>query len=378
MSWSSPIKHRGDGAALRAAVLLALAAVTAAVILVAVVFVAVVLVPGWSAAWALADKPRVIAVHTGPQSQVSMVVEAQSNPSGRDLSSDDVSVTIGGRRVPTTVTPVASSSLSVAIVIDAASGTTPQMLEAVQSGATEFLLRLPAGAHTMVVTAGDDPRVAAPLNPAPADALTAIATIQPDGARATAAGALLAAQELASAPAGPREIVIFAGGGDEHPPSIERLGRQIAQVGAIPYILQTGDDDYWVRLVDRTGGAVLPIGAERILTAYQRLATSLDDHYVVAFQSPIGLPAVAAVETKTGDTMSRTVVTLPDPDVSDQAGGPSGSRGAPGSESGLTAVALLGLAVAALAVVALQLRRRRHQTASYPDRPLPAGSDPDR
>ena len=202
MSWSSPIKHRGDGAALRAAVLLALAAVTAAVILVAVVFVAVVLVPGWSAAWALADKPRVIAVHTGPQSQVSMVVEAQSNPSGRDLSSDDVSVTIGGRRVPTTVTPVASSSLSVAIVIDAASGTTPQMLEAVQSGATEFLLRLPAGAHTMVVTAGDDPRVAAPLNPAPADALTAIATIQPDGARATAAGALLAAQELASAPAG--------------------------------------------------------------------------------------------------------------------------------------------------------------------------------
>ena len=287
MSWSSPIKHRGDGAALRAAVLLALAAVTAAVILVAVVFVAVVLVPGWSAAWALADKPRVIAVHTGPQSQVSMVVEAQSNPSGRDLSSDDVSVTIGGRRVPTTVTPVASSSLSVAIVIDAASGTTPQMLEAVQSGATEFLLRLPAGAHTMVVTAGDDPRVAAPLNPAPADALTAIATIQPDGARATGAGALLAAQELASAPAGPREIVIFAGGGDEHPPSIERLGRQIAQVGAIPYILQTGDDDYWVRLVDRTGGAVLPIGAERILTAYQRLATSLDDHYVVAFQSPM-------------------------------------------------------------------------------------------
>ena len=68
--------------------------------------------------------PRVIAVHTGSGSEV-MVLETAALPSSADLSADELSVTVGGRPVPTTITPLASNSLSVVLVVDTSAGMAP-------------------------------------------------------------------------------------------------------------------------------------------------------------------------------------------------------------------------------------------------------------
>ena len=144
-------------------------------------------------------------MHSASAPQVSIVIATPAEQAGEELSPQELSVTVRGRRLPATVTPVASSSLSVALVIDTAADTPPDVMEAVQSGATEFLLRLPTGARSAVITAGGDPRVVAPLTVEPAAGVTAISAMRPDGPRSTAAGVMLAAQELATAPPGPRQ-----------------------------------------------------------------------------------------------------------------------------------------------------------------------------
>src|SRR5215207_8348195 len=109
-----------------------------------------ILLSAFYPAAAAGEELRVIAVHTASAPRVSMVVQP---PGLRDqaLTSDDVSVTVGAKPVAATVTPLASSRLSVALVIDTASDLTAQELAAVQYGAIDFLLQLPEGAHTMVV-----------------------------------------------------------------------------------------------------------------------------------------------------------------------------------------------------------------------------------
>ena len=148
---------------------------------------------------------------------------------------------------------MASRSLSVALVIDTASDMTAEVLEAAQSGATEFLLRLPEGARTMVVASGGDPRVVAPLSPEPADALSAVSALRPGGTRSTTAGTVLAAQELATAPpraARNHRLRQWLGrrwtlGRTAHP------GGLAAE--AVVNVVQTRADDLWSQVVDRHG-----------------------------------------------------------------------------------------------------------------------------
>jgi hypothetical protein len=245
--------------------------------------------------------PRVIAVHTASAPRVSMVLAVAAAPSDRGLAPEALSVTVNGRPVTTTVTPMASRSLSVARVIDTASDLTPEALEAVQSGATEFLLRLPEGVRTMVVASGGDARVVAPLSPEPADALSAVSALRSGGTRSTTAGTWLAAQTLATAPPGPRAIIVYSHGSDERGPSVDQLTQAVARAEAVTNVVQTGGDDLWSQVVDRTGGTVLRTATAQVVQSYGQLATALGDQYLVAFQAPGELPAVAEVAVKTGD-----------------------------------------------------------------------------
>ena len=127
-------------------------------------------------------------------------------------------MTIDAESVACTVTPMASDSLSVALVIDTASGLTAQELAAAQSGATEFLLRLPGGAHTMVVAAGGEPQVVAPLSADRAEALSAISALRAGGSRCHECRDDARRRSLASAPPGPRVIIVYADGPDENGP----------------------------------------------------------------------------------------------------------------------------------------------------------------
>jgi hypothetical protein len=297
------------------------------------------------------EDPRVIAVHTASAPRVSMVLAVPAAQPDMGLAPEALSVTVNGRPVTTTVTPMASRSLSVALVIDTASDMTPEVLEAVQSGATEFLLRLPEGVRTLVVASGGDPRVVAPLSPEPADALSAVSALRSGGTRSTTAGTLLAAQKLAVAPPGPRAIIVYTHGSDERGPSVEQLTQAVARAEAVINVVQTRGDDLWSQVVGRTGGAVLRTATAQVVQSYGRLVTALGEQYLVAFQAPGELPAVAEVAVKTGDVQSRTVVRLPEAGTSADAAKPPSER--------WPAIVLSGLVLIALAGLALDLRARR-------------------
>ena len=297
------------------------------------------------------EDPRVIAVHTASAPRVSMVLAVPAAQPDGALAPEALSVTVNGTPVTTTVTPMASRSLSVALVIDTASDTTPEVLEAAQSGATEFLLRLPEGVRTMVVASGGDPRVVAPLSPEPADTLSAVSALRSGGTRSTTAGTLLAAQELAMAPPGPRAIIVYSHGSDEHGPSVEQLTQEVARAEAVINVVQTRGDDSWSQVVDRTGGTVLRTATAQVVQSYGHLATALGEQYLVAFQAPGELPALAEVTVKTGDVQSRTVVRLPEAGTSADAAKPPSER--------WPAVVLSGLVLIALAGLALDLRAHR-------------------
>jgi hypothetical protein len=257
-----------------------------------------------------ADELRVIAVHTASAPRVSMVVEPPVTPSQNGSATESFSVSIDGRPVATTVSPMASGDLSVALVIDTASRITSQELAAVQSGAAEFLLRLPDGAHTMVVAAAGEPQVVAPLSARRAEALSAVSALRGGGSRATMAATMLAAQSLESAPPGPRAIIVYTHGPDRQALPI-RLSQAVRHSEAVLNVIRTGTDVLWPSVVDQTGGGVVTTTAENIVQTFGDVAAMLGEQYLVMFEAPDELPAVAQVGFQTDDQEYSTVVSLP-------------------------------------------------------------------
>ena len=316
---------------------------------------------------AAGDELRVIAVHTGASQQVTMVVEPPSTARGRAANEETCTVTFDGETVATTVEPMASGDLSVALVIDTATSLTAEELAAVQKGAIDFLLGLPPSAQTMVVTAGGEPEVVASLDAHPAEAVGAISALSAGGSRDTSAATRLAAESLQSAPPGPRVIVVYTRGADDADPSVEQLSDAVLQADAVIDVIPTGSESIWPSVVERAGGVVLPpTGAADIAQSYGRLATMLSDQYLVTFQAPDELPALAQVAFRGGDQEYRTVVDVPDADTEQAApteGRPSGSRGI----AALASLLVAGLVLIVLIVLALVRRTgRRASVGSGP------------
>jgi von Willebrand factor type A domain len=313
---------------------------------------------------AAADEFRVIAVHTASAPRVSMVVEPPVAPPQNGSAAESCTVTIDGKPVATTVSPMASGDLSVALVIDTASGLTSQELAAVQSGATEFLLRLPEGAHTMVVTAAGQPEVVAPLSEHRAEALSAISALRVGDSPATMAATMLAAQSLQSAPPGPRAIIVYTQGRDEQGALADRLrlSRAVLNSEAVLNVIQTGTDILWPSVVDQAGGGVVTTNAEDVVQSFGDLAATLGDQYLVAFEAPGELPAVAQVAFQTGDQEYRTVVNLPA-----QAAPTESSEGPPDRRvPWLVASLVAGLVLTALGVFVRRARQLRHADGGEP------------
>jgi hypothetical protein len=312
------------------------------------------------------DELRVIAVHTASAPRVSMVVEAPVTRPQDESAAKSCSVTIDGQPVATTVKPMASGDLSVALVIDTASGLTSRELAAVQSGATEFVLRLPDGAQTMVVTAGGQPEVVAPLSGRRGEALSAISALRVGGSRATMAATMLAAQSLQSAPPGPRAIIVSTHGLDERGVLADRLSQAVVHSEAVVNLIQTWPDSLWASVVDQAGGVVVTTSAENIMQSFGGLAAALGDQYLVTFEAPSELPAVAQVAFQTGDQQYQTVVTLPDAGPAQAAptepSGGSPARGVPW----LGALFVAGLALTVLGVF---LRRARQLQRAHGGEP---------
>jgi len=348
--WSSLLRPRDRSSALR---------------LIASTAVGFVLFLLWAShpAAAAADDFRVIAVHTASAPRVSMVVAPPVTPPQNGSSAESCSVTIDGKPVATTVTPMASGDLSVALVIDTAFGLPSQELAAVQSGATEFLLRLPEGARSMVVTAAGQPEVVAPLSERRAEALSAISALRVGDSPATIAATMLAAQSLESAPPGPRAIIVYTQGRDEQGALADRLrlSRAVLNSEAVLNVIQTGTDILWPSVVDQAGGGVVTTSAEDVVQSFGDLAAMLGDQYLVTFEAPGELPAVAQVAFQTGDQEYRTVVNLPAQAAPVESSEGPPDRGVPWLGALLVA-GLVGLALTVLGV----FRELRHADGGEP------------
>jgi hypothetical protein len=312
-----------------------------------------------------ADDLQVVALNTSSAPRVSMVVAAPPSLRDQAVAPRDVSVTVDGEQVATTVTPLASSRLSVALVIDTGFDVTAEELSAVQSGATEFLLRLSPGARTVVVDAGREPEVVAPLSPEPNDALTAVSAVRTEGSGSVAAAVLLAAEALRAAPPGPRAIIVYARGFelDDHVLLAERLSQATLQAEAILNVVQTGNDPFWESVVDRTGGTIVRTAASQIVESYAGLATALSDQYLLTFTVPDELPTVAEVLLQTGDHEYRSdVLILPNTGTTADAPGQSNERSPAESRLG-PIILIIGIALAALGVF-VYVRRVRQAAAA--------------
>jgi hypothetical protein len=311
---------------------------------------------------ATADDLRVIAVHTASAPRVSMVVAPPATPPEDGSEEESCSVTIDGEPVATTVSPMASGNLAVALVIDTASGLTSQELAAVQNGATEFLLRLPGGAYTMVVTAGGQPEVVAPLSERRTEALSAVSALRVGGTRGTMPATMLAAESLESALPGPRAIIVYTHGPDEQGMLPDRLSQAVLTSEAVVNVIRTDTDALWPSVVEQAGGVVVTTNAENIVQSFGDVAATLDDQYLVTFEAPGQLPALARVAFQTGDEEFTTVVNLPDSGPA-QAAPTESSDGPPvgGISPLLVALLVAGPALTALGVF---LHRARHPQAA--------------
>jgi von Willebrand factor type A domain len=342
--WSSLLRHRDRGRALR---------------LIASNVVGLVVLLLWASqpAAAAGDELPVIAVHTASAPRVSMVVAPPAERPDDSATVESCTVIIDGEPVACTVIPMASDSLSVALVIDTASDLTAQELAAVKNGAAEFLLRLPDGAHTMVVAAGGVPQVLAPLSERRGEALSAISAFRVGGSRATMAATMLATQSLESAAPGPRAIIVYTRGPDEQGVLLDRLSQAVLRSEAVVNVIRTSTDALWPSVVEQAGGVVVTTNAENLVQSFGDVAATLGEQYLVTFEAPGDLPAVARVAFQTGDQEFTTVVNLPDAGPAGAA--PTESSDGPPASGVPWLVALLaaGLALTALGVF---LRRAGH------------------
>jgi hypothetical protein len=132
----------------------------------------------------------------------------------------------------------------------------------------------------------------------------------------------------------------------------------VLQADAVVNVIPAGAESIWPTVVDRTGGVVLPpTGAADLAQSYGRLATMLGEQYLVTFEAPGELPAVAQVAFQTGDQEYTTVVNLPDADT---------EQAAPTEGTGVGLVSLVVAGLIVLAVLALVRRTRRQESVSSP------------
>ena len=164
----------------------------------------------------------------------------------------------------------------------------------------------------MVVTAGGKPEVVAPLSERRAEALSAISALRVGGSRATMPATMHAAEFLESAPPGPRAIIVYTHGPDEQGMLPDRLSQAVLTSEAVVNVIRTETDALWPSVVEQAGGLVVTTNAENIVQSFGDVAATLDDQYLVTFEAPGELPAVAQVAFQTGDQEYTTVVTLPD------------------------------------------------------------------
>ena len=250
-----------------------------------------------------------VAVLPATDGQATLVVDMGgfTQPVGQG----SFTVTVGGVPQPATVVPVVSDRLSTGIVVDA-SAAGGQYIQGWLSGAARFVLEAPAASRTTVVADTSPPRVLAPLQQGPVDLIRTLSGVQAQGGRRTSDALTLAADQLGTAPAAPRVIVLYTTSPDAGGEAAAHLATRLAKAHALLVVVGTAADTrYWSTVAEGTGGFLAPAGAPTVAPALDQVATMLRSRYVVTFPAPSGHPARASVRVSFQGIVMAGDVTVP-------------------------------------------------------------------
>jgi hypothetical protein len=283
-----------------------------------------------------------------PLPVVAVIVGAQQSSVVVDLgvgmtAPDSVSATLAGAPQQATVTPVLSDQLAVALVVDGSQAGGPA-LPTWLSAAARLVLELPAAARAVVIADTTPPSVIAGPQAGAIGVVGALSTIRAAGRRSTSDALTLAIDQVRTAPADSRLVVLYTtsrnAGGEQAPALTARL---IAAGAILVVIGQAVDNAYWSDVSRPTGGFFVSADLPVVVPALDRVSETLRGRYRVTFATPRKLPARVSVRVNAGEQTLTTDVVVP--------ASKSPSRPAPGVGTvvwAIVAVALLAFAVAVL------------------------------
>ncbi len=203
-----------------------------------------------------------------------------------------------GAAVPATVAPVLAGDLATALVLDTSSAGT-DALQAGINGAASFLLQLPDGARTLVVTDGGPPTLLAPLTAGASTAIAAVNAVRPGGERQTGAALQVALDGLPAVPGRPRVLLLHTGATDAGGEPAAALAARMRAAGVLLAVVATGQDQrYWAQAAEETGGVLVPARGSGALGAFDRLAGELRGRYAVTVPRPALLPATLRLSVR--------------------------------------------------------------------------------
>jgi len=253
--------------------------------------------------------------------QVSLVVDIAGGT--RPLPPEAVSVDVAGTRQPAMFVPVMSDQLAASVVVDV-SQAGGAGLASWLSGAARFVLDAPAGARTAVVADTTPPAVLARSPDGPVDIVRALSGVQPHGARDTSDALALAVRELAATPAAPRVVILYTGAADAGDVASGDLAARLAREHVLLVVVSTAAATrYWTEATRPTGGFLAPAGAATV-PAFDQVATTLRDRYLVTFPAPAQLPARASVRVDLPQVAMATDVVIPAADAPPDRGSGGG------------------------------------------------------
>jgi hypothetical protein len=299
---SSTRSRREPGAARSAASVLAV---------LAVLWLAV---PGAAPAFGAPGVPTTVPL---PDVTVLPVTDGQAwlvvdiDTGTRPVLPDAVAVSVAGVRQPTTLVPVRSDQLAAALVVDA-SQAGGAALGSWLSGAARFVLEQPALARTAVVADATPPAVLSELRQGPVDLVRGLGGVHPHGERHTSQALTLAVHQLPPALAGPRVVVLYTGAADAGGEASTALATRLAGAHILLVVVTTATDTrYWSDATRPTGGFLAPAVASGTAAAFDQVATTLRDRYLISFPAPAHLPARASVRVNLQDVTLAADVVVP-------------------------------------------------------------------
>ena len=265
---------------------------------------------------AAAPQPGISAVVAGPTAgHVRLTVDVPSR-AGAVPGPEAFSVSVRGAPLPVRAEPVLSGRLAMGLVVDASEAGSA-VLQSGLSGLADFALALAPTTRSVLVTDTTPPRLLAPLTVGPTGIVEALNTVQAGGARQTAVALQQAVQQLPTDPTEPRLLVLYTSAADAGEPAADLVARLnaagvvLAVVGVLT--AEQAALDYWARASAGTGGVAVNAAPTEIMPAFESLAATLRNRFLLSIQEPSALPAQLAVRAETSSGPLTTSVLVPAP-----------------------------------------------------------------